>query len=166
MHLWNPPYCGEMDMRIAADGTWYHEGAPLRRPAMVKLFSNILKREGERYFLVTPVEKVGIQVDDCPFVTVALDAEGSGNDQRLVFTLNTGEQVTLTGDHGLQVETRTNGEPHPVLEVRNGLHALVSRKDFYRLVGLAESGPEPGSPRLGVWSNGGFFPLDDEPGLG
>ena len=153
-------------MRIAADGTWYHEGSPLRRPAMVKLFSSILKREGDRHYLVTPVEKVGIQVDDCPFITVALDVTGSGRQQTLMFTLNNGEQVAVDPEHPLQVSTRDQGEPHPVLEVRSGLLALVSRKDFYRLVALAEPAQDNLSEPLGVWSHGHFFPLEGGPQLG
>ena len=103
VHLWDPPYCGEMDMRIARDGTWYHEGRPIRRDALVTLFSSVLKKEGERYFLVTPVEKVGIQVEDCPFVARTADISGSGKDLQVRLVLNTGEQVPMDSQHPLEV---------------------------------------------------------------
>ncbi|MBN2631406.1 MAG: DUF1285 domain-containing protein, partial [Rhodobacteraceae bacterium] len=103
VHLWNPPYCGEMDMRIARDGTWFHDGTPIGRAGMVKLFSSILRREGARYYLVTPVEKLGIQVDDAPFVAVDVVSAGAGPDQRLTFHTQTDDVVTAGEGHAIRV---------------------------------------------------------------
>lgn len=135
---WDPPYCGEMDMRIAADGTWYHEGTPIRRQSLMQLFASILRREADgHYYLVTPVEKVRIQVDDCPFVAVLLEIEGEGTpDQVLRFTLNTGETVEASAENPLTVQTQEDGQPHPCLEIRHGLTALISRSVFYSLADL------------------------------
>jgi hypothetical protein len=163
VHLWDPPFCGELDMRIARDGTWYHEGRPIRRPALVQLFSSVLKREGDRHFLVTPVEKVGIQVDDCPFVVVAAEVSGSGQAQRIELTLNTGEQLVVDGEHGIEVAVASEtGEPHPVVQVRGGLYGLLSRNVFYQLVEHAESRQSDGKSELGVWSSGHFFKLGED----
>lgn len=162
VHLWDPPFCGDIDMRIASDGTWYYQDSPIGRPAMVRLFSSILRLDDDNcYYLVTPVEKVRIQVDDCPFVAVLVDSKGSGSDTELTFTLNTGEQVVADSDHRLSFGESDQGEPHPVLHVRNGLHALISHNVFYQLVDLATD--EPGRGRddqiAGVYSKGEFFPL-------
>jgi len=160
VHLWNPPYCGELDMRIARDGTWYHEGRPVRRDALVKLFSSVLKREDERYYLVTPVEKVGIQVDDCPYVARTVEITGNGTDQQVLFTLNTDQRVLVDEQHYLTVGYSTGSdEPHPTVHVRNGLFALLSRSVFYQLVDLAESRQEQQKIKLGIWSAGQFFEL-------
>ena len=138
VHLWNPPFCGDMDMRIAADGRWYHEGSPIGRLPLVQLFSSILRLDPDgHYYLVTPVEKVRIQVDDCPFVAVLLDVDGQGDQQSLRFTLNTEEQVVAGPDHAITVSTAADGQPHPVLHVRHGLIALISRSVFYQLAALA-----------------------------
>ncbi|HVH04328.1 MAG TPA: DUF1285 domain-containing protein [Amaricoccus sp.] len=154
VHLWDPPFCGDLDMRIARDGTWFYLGTPIGRKPLVRLFSSILKREGDRYFLVTPVEKVGITVDDAPFVAVDFTAEGAGRDQRLTFTTLTEDSVTAGPDNPIRV-TRdpATGEPAPYVHVRSGLEALIDRKSFYRLV---EIGQEQG-PDFGVWSGGAFF---------
>ncbi|MEX0617685.1 MAG: DUF1285 domain-containing protein [Pseudohongiellaceae bacterium] len=169
VHLWNPPFCGDMDMRIAADGVWYHEGRPIRRQAMVRLFSSILKREDDEYFLVTPVEKVRIQVEDCPFVAVLMDVEKKGKGkpererrrarQRLVFTLNTGEQISADANHPIEVTTAVDGQPHPTLHVRNQLRALLGRNVFYALVEMAEVQEVDGRTVSGVRSEGCFFEL-------
>lgn len=151
VHLWNPDYCGEMDLVIRADGTWWHEGTPIGRPAMVRLFSTILKREGDRHFLVTPVEKVGITVEDAPFL--AIDAE-IGDD--ITFTTNVGDSVVAGPDHAITVETR-DGQPRPYVHVRAGMVALIDRKTFYRLAAAAEPGPDG---RVGVRSGGAFFALE------
>lgn len=144
VHLWNPPYCGEIDMRIAADGRWYHEGSPIGRLAMVQLFSSILRRDDDgHYYLVTPVERVRISVDDCPFVAQALDVEGSGADQQLRFTLNTQDQVVAGADNRITVTVDAGGQPHPTIHVRHGLDALISRSVFYQLVDLAHVDPTP-----------------------
>ncbi|TRW95689.1 DUF1285 domain-containing protein [Paracoccus sp. M683] len=152
VHLWNPPFCGDLDMRIAADGTWFYQGTPIGRPAMARLFSTVLKREGDKHFLVTPVEKVGIQVDDAPFV--AVDAEILPD--RITFTTNVGDQVIADADNPIIL--RGDGtEPRPYVHVRRGLEALIDRKTFYRLAAAADEGPEG---RSGVRSSGMFFPLE------
>lgn len=161
VHLWNPPYCGEIDMEIRRDGSWYHDGRPIRRPAMVRLFASILKREDDgRIYLVTPVEKVGIRVEDCPFVIVDMDVEGEGREQNISFLTNTGERFTLDDEHRLAITPDPETEePHPVVPVRGGLDGLISRAVFYRLVDLAVEHDDEGTPRLGVWSAGIFFPF-------
>lgn len=159
VHLWNPPFCGDIDMRISRDGSWFHEGKPIRREAMVKLFSSILKREGDRFFLVTPVEKVGIQVEDCPFVAVDFQLLDPGPQQRLQFVTNIGEQIILDAEHPLRVDVGEGGEPHPVIEVRSGLEALLTRALFYRLVEAAEERQREDVTTLGVRSAGELFLL-------
>ena len=144
VHNWNPPYCGEIDMRIAADGRWYHEGSPVGRMSLVQLFSNILRRDDDGYYyLVTPAERVRIRVDDCPFVAVDMDVKGSGQNQVLLFTLNTQEQVSAGAGNAIEVTTDAEGQPHPVIHVRHGLNALISRSVFYRLVDLAQTESVP-----------------------
>ncbi|MDO5612127.1 MAG: DUF1285 domain-containing protein [Paracoccus sp. (in: a-proteobacteria)] len=151
VHLWNPPYCGEMDMEIRADGTWWHEGSPIGRPAMVRLFSTILKREGDRHYLVTPVEKVGIRVVDAPFVATDADIGDA-----ITFTTNVGDQVVADAANPITVESH-GGEPRPYVHVRGGMVALIDRKTFYRLADAATPGPDG---RMGVTSAGAFFPLE------
>ncbi|GIT91672.1 hypothetical protein JANAI62_21290 [Jannaschia pagri] len=151
VHLWNPPYCGEIDIIIKRDGTWFHEGTPIGRPGLVKLFSSILKREGDRTYLVTPVEKVGIQVEDAPFVAVDFEVE----DGAISFLTNVDETVTAGPEHPIRVVLAEDGEPAPYVEVRAGLEALIDRKSFYRLV---EIGEEEGG-MFGLRSNGVFFPV-------
>lgn len=156
VHLWDPPFCGDLDMRIARDGTWFHEGTPIGRERMVKLFASILKREGDRHYLVTPVEKVGITVDDAPFVAVdvARDEEG------LRFTTNLGELAVAGPEHPIRVvRDPETGEPSPYIEIRSGLEALIDRKSFYRLVELGETAPHENEDWFGVRSNGVFFPI-------
>jgi uncharacterized protein len=156
VHLWNPPFCGDLDIRIARDGTWYYLGTPIGRKPLVKLFSSILRREGDRYFLVTPVEKVGITVDDAPFVAVDFSAEGAGRDQRLTFVTQVDDAVTAGPEHPIRVvRDPVTAEPAPYVMVRRGLEALIDRKSFYRLV---ELGTVHG-PDFGVWSGGAFFPF-------
>jgi uncharacterized protein len=171
VHAWNPPFCGDIDMRIAADGQWYYQGSPIGRKKMVALFSAILRLDDDgKYYLVTPVEKVGIQVDDCPFVAVLMDVSGQGRDQQLSFTLNTDETVVAGAEHPIEVDVDESGQPHPVIEVRHGLKALISRSVFYQLVAMAEIGseltdsPEPAenkasSESVSVWSHGKLFAL-------
>jgi uncharacterized protein len=149
---WNPRHCGHSGMRIARDGTWYHEGAPIGRPAMVRLFSTILRREPDGGFvLVTPAEKLDIDVEDAPFVAVEVKSEGEGEARLLAFRLNTGEIVIAGPDHPLRF-----GE-QPYLEVRRGLDALVARSVFYELAELALA--EKSEP-LGLWSGGAFLRLE------
>lgn len=164
---WNPPLSGEMDLRIARDGTWFHEGTPFQREALVRLFASILRRDPDgHYYLVTPVEKWRIQVDDAPFLAVRLDATGQGRARRLTFTTNVGDVVVAGPDHPLTVEYRTpGGEPAPYLHVRGRLRALLSRAVFLELVELGEERPDPQGRDYGVWSQGRFFSLgrlDDE----
>ena len=158
--LWNPPFCGDMDMRIARDGTWFHEGTPIGRIGLVKLFAGILKREGDKYFLVTPVEKVGIRVDDAPFVAVDFEASGAGKDQVITFHTNLGDEATAGPDHPIRVERDPEtGEPAPYIHIRAGLEALIDRKSFYRLVDLGLDVHRDGESWFGVWSLGKFFPM-------
>ncbi|MFK7868079.1 MAG: DUF1285 domain-containing protein [Roseobacter sp.] len=154
VHLWNPPFCGNLDMRIARDGTWFYEGTPIGRPGLVKLFSSILKKEGEDFFLVTPVEKVGIQVDDAPFLAVDFDAEGAGAAQQIQFETQVGDRFPADAEHAIRVERDPDtGEPSPYVHVRAGLEALIDRKSFYRLVDLGQEH----DGWFGVWSGGAFF---------
>jgi len=151
---WNPDHCGDSAMRIARDGIWYHEGSPIGRPAMVRLFSTILRREPDGSFvLVTPVEKLAIEVEDAPFTAVELKSEGEGRERALAFRLNTGDLVVAGPDHRLRLEAG----PHPYLEVRSGLDALVVRSVYYELAEIALA--EGGSP-AGVWSQSVFFALE------
>ena len=158
VHLWNPPFCGDIDMRIARDGTWFYLGTPIGRAPMVKLFSSILKREGEDYFLVTPVEKVGIKVDDAPLLAVDFIAEGVGRDQVLRFVTTTEEEVTAGPGHAIEMRMR-GGEATPYLHVRAGLWALIDRKSFYRLIELGCHEEKDGDSWFGLWSQGEFFPV-------
>ena len=156
VHLWNPPFCGDLDMRIARDGTWFYQGTPIGRPGLVKLFSSILKKEGEKYFLVTPVEKVGIIVDDAPFVAVDFDARGDGEDQRLTFVTHVEDRATASAENPIRVvRDPDTGEPSPYILMRSNLEALIDRKSFYRLVDLGEHD----DGWFGVRSSGAFFPI-------
>lgn len=158
---WNPPFCGDLDMRIAVDGTWFYLGTPIGRPGLVRLFSTILRREEDgRYVLVTPVEKVGIRVDDAPFVAVRVDASGEGEGQSLQFTTNVGDVTSAGTAHPIRVAFRgEEREPRPYLHVRNGLEARISRAVFYELVGLSVERPVGDGRELGVWSGSVFFSL-------
>lgn len=154
---WNPTHCGDSDMRIARDGTWYHQGSPIGRPAMVRLFSTILRREPDgSHVLVTPVEKLDIEVEDAPFVAVEMKAEGSGRDSKLAFRLNTGDLVTAGPEHPLRFVEDTDG-PRPYLVVRGGMEALVVRSVYYE---LAERAIADDAATPGIWSDGAFFPLE------
>lgn len=156
VHLWNPPYRGDLDIQIKRDGRWIHEGGEIRREAMVRLFSSILKLEEGRYYLVTPVEKVGITVEDAPFVAVDVDATGSGAAQELRFQTNVGDFVTANSENPIRLETDPEtGEPSPYVHVRAGLEALIDRKSFFRLMDLAVE--QDGT--FGLWSQGTFFAL-------
>ena len=155
VETWHPAHCGDSFMRIAADGTWFHEGSPIGRAELVHLFSTILRREADgSYVLVTPGEKLDIIVDDAPFVAVAVTSEGEGANRRLAFRLNTGDHVLAGSDHVLRVMTAADGTPRPYLHVRGGLEALVNRATFYQLAdwALAEGADPPG-----LWSGGAFF---------
>ncbi len=156
VHLWNPPHCGHIDMRIARDGTWFYMGTPIGRPELVRLFSTILRRDGDDYVLVTPVEKVGITVDDAPFVAVDFNKQGEG----LAFETNVGDVMVAGPDHPIRVERDPEtGEPSPYILVRANLEALIDRKSFYRLVELCEHDDHDGSRWFGIRSEGVFFPI-------
>ena len=160
VHLWNPPYCGKLDIRIARDGTWFYLGTPIGRPQLVKLFSSILKREGMSYFLVTPVEKVGITVDDAPFVAVDFDKDGEGKNQHLIFTTQTDDKMTASAENPIRFDNNPKtGEPTPYIVVRHNLEALIDRKSFYRLVDIATISQINGQDFYGVWSQNIFFPI-------
>jgi len=163
---WNPTHCGDSDMRIAADGTWFHMGTPIGRPALVKLFSTILRREADGgYVLVTPVEKLSIAVDDAPFVAVEATSEGRGRDRTLAFRLLTDELVVAGPDNPLRVETAVDGTPRPYLHVRGPaerpLEALINRPVFYQLADLALDERKDQAEPLGLWSGGVFFAFAD-----
>lgn len=160
VHLWDPPFCGDIDMQIRRDGSWIHEGRPIRRHAMVCLFASILKKEGDDYFLVTPVEKVGIQVEDCPFVMVEMEVENPGPGQSIKLSSNTGDQVTIDNEHPIMLDTdKASDEPHPRILVRDGLYGLINRAVFYRLVELMEAEQGEQGTVHGLRSAGEFFPL-------
>lgn len=159
---WHPGHCGHSDMRIAADGTWFHAGSPIGRKELVRLFASILRREADgSHVLVTPVEKLDIDVEDAPFIAVDADWEGEGPARRIIFRLNTDDVVACGPDHRLDVQIDGDGCPRPYLHVRGGLMALVNRATFYRLADLAlAEGAEP----PGLWSDGAFFPFMAEDG--
>lgn len=160
VHLWNPEFCGDLDMRIARDGTWFYLGTPIGRPELVRLFSSILRKDGEDYFLVTPVEKVGITVDDAPFVAVDFTTQGAGREQRLTFTTHVGDSVTAGPEHPIRVvRDAETGEPSPYVNVRANLDALIDRKSFYRLVEIGAHEDQGGESWFGLWSGGAFFPV-------
>lgn len=156
VHRWNPPDCGDLDIRIARDGTWFYLGTPIGRPGLVRLFSTILRKDGDRYVLVTPVEKVGIVVEDAPFVAIDFEAAGDGEAQVLTFETNVGDTVSAGPEHPIRIERDSEtGEPSPYVHVRADLEALIDRKSFYRLVeiGAHHEG------WFGLWSGGRFFPV-------
>ncbi len=158
---WEPDYCGEMDMVIRRDGSWWHEGTRIGRERMIRLFARILRKDtdGETY-LVTPVEKIRIKVEAAPFLAVRVDAAGAGKDQRLAFLTNMDDALVAGPEHPLRVELGPDGEPEPYVHVRGRLEALITRAAFYDLAELAVEGEDKvGAPCMGVWSRGAFFPL-------
>ncbi|MEM8591005.1 MAG: DUF1285 domain-containing protein [Pseudomonadota bacterium] len=160
VHLWNPPFCGDLDMEIKRDGTWFYMGTPIGRPGLVKLFSSIIRKDGDAYFLVTPVEKVGIRVEDAPFVAQDFTVTGEGRDQILTFTTHVDDTATAGPDNPIRVvRDPDTGEPSPYILMRSNLEALIDRKSFYRLVDLGETHPHDGADWFGVWSSGTFFPI-------
>jgi uncharacterized protein len=156
VHLWNPPFCGDIDMRIAQDGTWFYMNSPIGRKPLYTLFSRVLRKDDEQYFLVTPVEKCGIRVDDAPFVAVRMSVSGAGRQQSIQFETNVDDVVIADAAHPLRFadESATNGLK-PYVLVRANLEALVSRALFYDLVSLGVVEGE----WFGVWSAGIFFPM-------
>jgi hypothetical protein len=160
VHLWNPPFCGDLDMRIAADGTWFYLKTPIGRASLVKLFASVLKREGDKYFLVTPVEKCGIVVDDAPFLAVELGVKKEEEGQVLHFRTNVDDWVACGREHALRFEPQSDtGGLKPYLHVRRGLWARVTRALFYDLVELGEQREAGGERMFGVVSAGEFFAM-------
>lgn len=159
VHRWNPPHCGDSGMRIARDGTWFHEGVPIGRPAMVRLFATVLRREPDGgHVLVTPVEKLSIEVEDAAFVAVELRSEGSGAGRRLAFRLNTDQAIVAGPEHTLRIVEGADG-PRPYLGVRGGLEARLARPVYYELAELALA---EGNDPPGLWSDGAFLVLGGE----
>jgi uncharacterized protein len=158
---WNPPYCGDIGMAIESDGTWFHQGSPIGRKPMVRLFSRILRRDAdEKYYLVTPVEKVDVAVADAPFLAVEMETAGHGAHQQLTFRTNVDDVVIAGREHPLRfVLEAANGGLKPYLRVRGRLDALVTRAVYYDLIALAVPGGRQGAG-LGVWSSGAWFPLE------
>jgi hypothetical protein len=153
---------GDLDMRIARDGTWYYRGSAINRIPLVKLFASVLRRENDgSYWLVTPAERGRVTVEDVPFVAVAVDMQGQGRGQRLIFQTNLDEIVTADPDHPLRVETAADGTPAPYILVRPGLEARLSRPVFYELAELGQEEEIAGDRLFGVWSGGMFFSLGD-----
>jgi hypothetical protein len=161
VHLWNPPFCGDIDMRIASDGMWYYMGTPIGRPALVRLFSTILKREDGKHFLVTPVEKVGIRVDDAPFMAVEMLGEHDGRGRLLRFRTNVDDWVVCDQAHLLRFEASADGGLTPYLHVRADLWAKVTRALYYDLVDMGEERVVDGHQMFGVASAGEFFAMAD-----
>lgn len=151
---WNPQRCGDIGMEITANGEWRHAGAPILRPALVRLFASILRRDPDGFYLVTPVEKVVVRVADAPFLAVQALREGEGSGQRVVFATNVGEVFTLDEAHPLRVAVADSGEPRPYVLVRRGLEALIVRSVYYDLAAWALPGPD--GEGLGLWSAGGW----------
>lgn len=157
---WNPPDCGDMDMRIAADGTWFYMGTPIGRPALVRLFASVLTREGARYVLKTPVEKIGITVDDAPFLAVEMAQEQGPEGQTLVFRTNLDDVVRCGSEHPLRFAPGAqDGEFVPYVAVRNGLEARLTRSAYFDLVAAGEVRAVGGEEMFGVASGGAFFPI-------
>jgi hypothetical protein len=160
VQLWNPPFCGDLDMRIGSDGTWYYLKTPIGRPALVKLFASVLKREGDKYFLVTPVEKCGIAVDDAPFMAVEMRLEDGAAGRVLNFRTNVDDWVACGPDHALRFEPEPDtGGLKPYIHVRRDLWAKVTRALFYDLVELGEEREVEGELMFGVVSGGAFFAM-------
>ncbi len=155
---WHPEYCGEMDMEIRRDGSWWHEGTRIGRERLIRLFSTILRKDddGETY-LVTPGEKIRIKVEAAPFLAIRLEAEGEGREAKIAFETNMGDMVVAGPDHPIRVEAGEDGEPEPFIHVRGRLEALITRAAFYDLAELAVTGQD--GDTMGVWSGGVFFAL-------
>lgn len=157
---WQPTHCGDSEMRIARDGRWYHQGGLIERHALVQLFSRLLRREGDQYFLVTPVEKLTISVDDAPFVSINIDVQGEGCEQSLYVTTNLQDTVLIGPEHPLRVEIDPHTqEPSPYVSIGDNLSVLLQRSDFYQLVEHAQERVVDGQPVMGVWSQGEFYIL-------
>ncbi|MDD2868697.1 DUF1285 domain-containing protein [Neomegalonema sp.] len=158
-HLWNPSFCGEIDIVIRRDGTWIHEGRPILRRELTKLFASVLRREGDEHHLVTPVEKMRIRVEDAPFLAVDMREEGEGRARRLIFATNLDEEAALDSPGGLRAAHGASGGLTPYLRMRDGLEARLDRKTTYRLIELGEAEGEGEEAAFGIWSGGIFHPL-------
>jgi hypothetical protein len=157
---WHPAHCGDIDIRIARDGTWFHLGTPIGRKELVRLFSTILRKDADGFHLVTPVEKMRIVVEDAPFLAVLMNVAGKGREQILTFTTNVGDETVAGKDNPIRVETDpSTDEPRPYVHVRHGMEARISRNVFYQMADLAVPGEGEHKGKLGVWSGGEFFPL-------
>jgi hypothetical protein len=167
VHLWNPAHCGTIDILIKSNGVWVHEGAPIGRPALVRLFSTVLRRDPDGFHLVTPIEKLRIEVEDAPFTAIAVEAASDGAAGGVLrFTTNVGDEVEAGPQNAIRVETDpTTGEPRPYLHVRRGLEALIARPVFYELVEMAVERPTEEGPALCVSSHGAWFSLGPMEGL-
>ena len=163
---WNPAYCGEIDMRIAADGTWHYMGSPISRPALVKLFSTVLRKDPERYVLVTPVERVGIIVEDAPFLAVEMAVEGEGESRQIAFRTNVDDLVQVGPGHPLRFEQDAKGGIKPYVKVRGELWALVTRSLALDLVAMGEEKTVDGVATFVVAAGGTFFPIAPAAELG
>jgi uncharacterized protein len=161
VHLWHPAYCGEIDMRIAADGTWFYNGSPIGRPALVRLFSTILRKDPERFVLVTPVECVGIKVDDAPFIGIDAERDDTPSGPIITITTNVGDRVILSAGHPLRFQAEPTGGQRPYALVRGGLEAKLARPVFYRMVEWAEER----DGQIGIASHHAFFPMIDSAAL-
>ena len=157
---WNPPFCGDLDIRIARNGTWYYLGTPIGRFELVKLFSSILKIEDGKYFLVTPVEKVGIKVDDAPFVAVDFNEIEITGEKALKFETQVGDEVIASDKNPIRVvRDAVSDEPAPYIHIRNGLDALIDRKTFYRLIDIGQHKKYENDDWFGIESASAFFPI-------
>ena len=160
VHLWDPPYCGDLDIRISRDGMWWYLGTPIGRKELVELFASVLKLEDGKHFLVTPVEKIGIMVDDAPFVAVDFEVHDPGPDQIITFETNVGDLSAAGRENPIRVERDAEtGEPSPYVHIRRGLEALIDRKSYYRLVEIGEHAEHEGGRWFGLRSGGRFFPI-------
>lgn len=162
VHLWNPPFCGDLDIRIARDGSWSYMGSLIRREALVRLFASVLRKDEDgRHYLVTPVEKIGITVEDTPFLAVELHAEGVSQNLKLTLRTNVGDVVHVGKEHPLRFETDpANGGLIPYVLVRGRLEARLTRPLLYQLVELFEEAEKPEGTFVGIWSEGAFFSID------
>ena len=161
VHLWHPPYCGDLDIRIAGDGLWYYLGTPIGREALVRLFASVLRFDDDgRYYLVTPVEKIGITVEDAPFMAVQMRVCGEGDGQVIRFITNVGDEVTVDDEHPLRFEqVGDQGHVVPYVHIRRGLEAKINRPVFYDLMEHGTTEEADGKAYFGVWSAGFFFPI-------
>lgn len=158
---WNPPFCGDLDIRITADGRWHYLGSQINRPELVRLFASVLRREGDRYYLVTPVEKVGIVVEDVPFIATAMTNDLRDGEPVLTFETNVGDRVVCGAQHRLRFADSAKGGLIPYLHVRSGLWAKLTRSLYYELVDLGEIRDSGQEEVFGVASGGVFFPIAD-----